>query len=345
MVRRMSDASKAARSVEGERRASRWRRLALWAIAIELAGFAVYIAALLVGETSRLTLIALYLPRQPLLAVALAGGVLSLLSRWRSSRGPVTGARVLAVLHLALALFVLVSLMGLSLGRPRESENRIRLASYNIYFGKLSRTALMDELAAMDVDILLLQATYDSLGDLKKRFPDRSTHRADDFVIVTRFPIKSVEVPPPLADGQLPKFVGYVLETPSGPLRIYNVHPFSPRHALFHGEETAQNIADREAQIEAAVWSARSDGPPFILAGDTNLPPWSAIGRRHLGDLDDAFAEVGFGLGYTFPAKRPWMRIDRAFADARVRFLDARVGPRGASDHRPLFVDFEILRQ
>lgn len=341
----MTDATVAKAPPAPDRRGSRWRRLALWAIVIELVGFAVYVGALLVGETSRLTMIALYLPRQPLLAVAIAGGLLSLFTQWRPSRGPITGARVLAGLHVVLALFVLFSLVGLSLGRPRESPNRIRLASYNIYFGKLSRSALMDELAAMDVDILLLQATYDSLGDLKKRFPDRSTHRADELVIVTRFPIKSVEVPPPLADGELPKFVGYVLDTPSGPLRIYNVHPFSPRHALFGKNVASDNIAHREAQIEAAVRSALRSGPPFVLAGDTNLPPWSAIGRRHLGGLDDAFAEVGFGLGYTFPAKRPWMRIDRAFSDERIRFLDARVGPRGASDHRPLFVDFEILRQ
>jgi len=33
-----------------------------------------------------------------------------------------------------------------------------------------------------------------------------------------------------------------------------------------------------------------------------------------------------------------------ALADDRIRFLDARVGERGASDHRPLFVDFEVVR-
>jgi endonuclease/exonuclease/phosphatase family metal-dependent hydrolase len=323
---------------------SRARRLARWAIAIELVGFVVYVGALLLGETSRLTMIALYLPRQPFLAVAIAGAALTPFARWRPGRNAKTGTRALVAVHALLVLFVLFPIMGLTLGHARESERRIRLASYNIYFGKLNRTALLDELAAMDVDILLLQATYDSLGDLKQRFPDRSTHRADDFVLVSRFKILSVEVPPPLADGELPKFVGYVLETPSGPLRVYNVHPFSPRHALFEDDETRTNIAHREAQIEAAVWSAKSDGPPFVLVGDTNLPPWSAIGRRHLGSLDDAFAEVGFGFGYTFPAKRPWMRIDRAFSDRRVRFLDAHVGPRGASDHRPLFVDFEILR-
>jgi endonuclease/exonuclease/phosphatase family metal-dependent hydrolase len=137
-------------------------------------------------------------------------------------------------------------------------------------------------------------------------------------------------------------FVEYVVDTPSGPLRLFNVHPFSPRHALFEDENTGANIDHREAQIETVVAAARRDGPPFVIAGDTNLPVLSSIARHNLGRFKDAFEETGFGFGYTFPSKRPWMRIDRAFADDRVRFVDTRVGSRGVSDHRPLFVDFEI---
>jgi endonuclease/exonuclease/phosphatase family metal-dependent hydrolase len=343
----MSDATRKKESAK-EHDDSPWRRrarrLALWIITIELIGFVVYIGALLLGESSRLTMIALYLPRQPFLVVAVLGAIVAPFTRWREGRSWLTGSRALAAVHVVLVFFVLFGVMGFCIGGSRESTNRIRLASYNIYFGKLNRPALLDELAAMDVDILVLQATYDSLGDLKQRFPDRATHRVDDFILVSRFAIKSVEEPAPLADGELPKFVCYVLETPAGPLRVYNVHPFSPRHALFDDDETKNNIAHREAQIEAAVWSARADGPPFVIVGDTNLPPWSAIARRHLGRFHEAFADVGFGFGYTFPAKRPWMRIDRAFAGDRVRFLDARVGARGASDHRPIFVDFELVK-
>jgi endonuclease/exonuclease/phosphatase family metal-dependent hydrolase len=36
------------------------------------------------------------------------------------------------------------------------------------------------------------------------------------------------------------------------------------------------------------------------------------------------------------------MRIDRVLGSDGVRFLAVRVGPRGASDHRPLFVDLEL---
>ena len=105
------------------------------------------------------------------------------------------------------------------------------------------------------------------------------------------------------------------------------------------------NRSQPERQIEAAVLAAKADGAPYVVVGDTNLPPWSSVGRRHFEGLTDAFDEVGFGFGYTFPAKKPWMRIDRALGSEGIRFLDVRVGPLGASDHRPLFVDFEIVRE
>jgi endonuclease/exonuclease/phosphatase (EEP) superfamily protein YafD len=330
----------AMKETSGEERpvAARWawaRRALFWAIVLELVCLVAFLAVLWVGERSRLSLLALYAPRQPLLVAAVLAAVVAPLTRRR--------VRLLVSLQGVACVVVLFPVMGLSLGGSRASEFPIRLASYNVFFGKLGRPALLEEIAAMPADIILLQATYSSMGErVKERFSDRSTHEYDDFVLITRYRILKVEEPPPLADGTLAKFVGYVLETDAGPLRVLNVHPFSPRHALFEDEQTNDNIRHREEQIAAVVAAARRDATPFVIAGDTNLPGLSGMGRRYLGDLHDAFDDVGFGFGYTFPAKRPWMRIDRALAGGRIRFVAARVGRLGASDHRPLFVDFDI---
>jgi vancomycin resistance protein VanJ len=322
-------------SVEESGWRRRGRRILYWAILVQLAGIVVFIAMLLYGERSRLSLIVLYLPRQPLLAGAVLGALVAPLTRRR--------ARLLFALSVVAALVVLFPVMGFEAGSSAKSEFPVRLATYNVYFGKLSRPALLDEIAAMPADIILLQATYDSMFDrVKERFPDRSTHHSDDFILITRYKIMSVEEPPPLADGSPAKFVGYVLQTDAGPLRVFNVHPFSPRHALFEDDQTSENIRHREKQIAAVVAAASRPGPPFVIAGDTNLPALSSMGRRYLGDLHDAFDDVGFGLGYSFPAKRPWMRIDRALAKDGIRFVDVRVGDLGASDHRPVFVDFDV---
>jgi vancomycin resistance protein VanJ len=312
-----------------------WRRVLFVALVVELVAIVLFLGVVLIGESSRPTLIALYLPRHPLFAAAVLGGALAPLTRRH--------VKPLVVAHVVMALVLLFPVMGFRVGRSREGRDPIRLASYNVYFGKLGRAELLDELAAMPVDILALQATNDSLGQrLRERFPDRHVHQEHELVLVSKFKIKKVAVPPPIAEEVLAMFVEYVLETPTGDLRLFNVHPASPRHALFGMQETAANIERREAQVRAVVEAALKDGPPFVLVGDTNLPVLSSVARKTVGRFRDAFDEVGFGFGYTFPSKRPWMRIDRAFADDGIRFLSCAVGPHGHSDHRPIFVSFEL---
>jgi endonuclease/exonuclease/phosphatase (EEP) superfamily protein YafD len=314
---------------------SGWRRLLFWALAVELAAVVVFIAVLLLGEQSRVTLILLYLPRAPLLVATVAGALLARLTLRR--------VRLLVAAHVILSLVVLFPVMGFTLATSRAAERPIHLVSYNVFFGKAGRPALIDELVAMPADILVIQAAFGSLGDkLRERLPDHTIKQDGELLLVSKFPVRSMDVPPPLPDGTRAMFVKFVIDTPGGALRIYDVHAFSPRHALFGDHEPGNDIAQREGQIGAAVDAARSDVPPFIVAGDTNLPALSAIARRHFVGLTDAFPDVGLGFGYTFPTKRPWMRIDRVLGSDGVRFDDVHVGPRGASDHRPLFVDLEI---
>jgi vancomycin resistance protein VanJ len=310
---------------------SRWRRLSFWLVAVEIVAVVVFLALLFVGEQSRLTLVSLYLPRQPLLVALLAGALLTPFTRRR--------VRLLLAAHAVLGLLVLFPVMGLTFSMNATAEKPIRVASYNVFFGKLGRPALIEEIAAMPADVIVLQAAFDSLGErLRERLPGRNIRQDGELVLLSTFPIRAVEVPPALADGTRSMFVKYVVETPAGALRVYNVHAFSPRHALFGDHESGDDIAHREGQIGATVAAARSDVPPFIIAGDTNLPALSGIARRHFAGLSDAFAEAGNGFGYTFPAKRPWMRIDRVLGSDGVRFVDVGVGARGTSDHRPLFV-------
>lgn len=314
----------------------RWRRLLFWAIVLQIAAVTTFLSFLLLGEHSRLSLICLYLPRHPLLLASVVGFALAPLTHRR--------VRALMMTESVLSLIVLFPVMGFHVGTGGSVERPVTVATYNVFFGKGGRPALLDEIAQMPADIILIQEAFASLGEkLRERLPAAKNVRQDgEFLILSRFTIRSVEVPGPLADGTPPMFVKYVIETPHGPLRVVNMHAFSPRHALFDNTETSTNIAQRDAQVAGAVMAARSDVPPFILAGDTNLPALSAIARRHFDGLTDAFAEVGLGFGYTFPAKRRWMRIDRVLGSRDIRFAAAHVGPRGTSDHLPFFVSLEM---
>jgi vancomycin resistance protein VanJ len=314
------------------------RKILYWVILLQLVAILGFIGVLVVGERSRWTLIALYLPRIPLIVSTVGCALLAPLTRRH--------VKVLVAVQILLSLVVLFPVMGFSVASShQEKGRRIRLVSYNVHYGHEGRPRLVDELAAMPVDLIVLQASFGSMAEkARERWPDRTVKQDGEWVLVSTFPVRSAEPGPKFSDDTDSMYVKYVIDTPAGSLRLYNVHPYSPRHALFSDENTGSNIDRREDQIEAAATAARNDVPPFILVGDTNLPPMSAIGRRHLGGLRDAFEEAGFGFGYTFTAKRPFMRIDRCFGGDGIRFLDVRVGPRGASDHRPLFVDFEIER-
>jgi endonuclease/exonuclease/phosphatase (EEP) superfamily protein YafD len=334
-------AARAAATV-GRRPEARWkqigRRLLFLAIALQLVGVAVFVIAIIIGEATYPTFLALYAPRQPLLVVSVAALLVTPLMRRR--------VKVLLPVQIVVCSVVLFPVMGFNVGAPPRANDVVRLATYNVYFGKLGRPKLLDELAAMDVDILLIQAAYDSMpAKLRERFPDRHIHSFEDFIIVTRLPLSAVATPKPLDDGTSSMFVKYVIDTPRGRIGLYNVHPFSPRYALTGDDPMDRNIEHREAQIAAVIRAAQADGPPFLIVGDTNLPGLSSIKRRWLVGLQDAFEEVGFGFGYTFPAKRPWMRIDRALGSDDIHFIDSRVGPQGNSDHLPLFVEFELVER
>jgi vancomycin resistance protein VanJ len=316
-------------------RRGRWRQLLFWLLVAQIAGVVLFVVTLLLGESARPTLLLLYAPRFPLLIAAAAGAALA----------PLTGraVRLVVAVEIVLCLVVLFPVMGLTVATSRHAELPIHLASYNVFFGKAGRPALVEEIAAMPADVIVIQAAYESLSKvLRERLPDRTIRQDQEFVLVSKFPLRSVEVPPDLPDGTPAMFVKYVIDTPGGALRVFNVHPYSARHALFGDLETGDNVAQRDGQVAAAVTAARDDVPPFVIAGDTNLPALSTIARRHLSGLNDAFTDVGLGFGYTFPTKRPWMRIDRVFGSDDVRFADFRVAPRGASDHRAIFVDLEL---
>jgi vancomycin resistance protein VanJ len=93
------------------------------------------------------------------------------------------------------------------------------------------------------------------------------------------------------------------------------------------------NAYRRTRQMQGLAAAARASSRPVIIAGDTNLPGPSRIFRENLNGFDDAFAAVGRGFGYTYPAKFPWLRIDRILTNGRLRVVDFRIGDTRASDH------------
>lgn len=146
-----------------------------------------------------------------------------------------------------------------------------------------------------------------------------------------------------------------VLETPSGPINIFNAHleAFDP--------DNRQAQAARYAEL-----LEESTGEPVIAGGDLNSIPADAAQRDGFADEpetsfegDSTYATIAsvpglsdvFAAGatdaknaYTFPAHAPTRRLDHLFASEAFEVVSARVVSEAhdASDHRPLLVELGV---
>jgi endonuclease/exonuclease/phosphatase (EEP) superfamily protein YafD len=321
----------------------------LGAVAYPVALIGLALAMRYVGEQSWVTTVLLYLPRR-YLALPLPLLVVMIL---------VVGPRWLFVTQLGAAALLLFPILGLRVsGAPEPTSGHVlRLLSYNGSFGHMGTDKICPEVEAAHPDVVLLQAYSPRLLEpLKSCVAGFTIQTHGQFLIATRFPIAETFVPPALEGGGSANFVRYTLESSLGPLDVYNAHPISPREGIDRfrkgiEENSAQAIDPgilsddrhrpvqentdlRHAQVKALAAAAQSSRHPVVIAGDTNLPGLSWFFATYLGHLQDGFAEVGRGFGYTFPAARPSMRIDRVLAGPEFRFTHFAVGERTQTSHR-----------
>lgn len=310
-----------------------------------------------IGEAHWATTVGLYLPAVAYLLPALPCAVLAL---WVGPRW-LWGAPILG------ALIALGPLMGFCWGGIRSAtagETQLRVLSYNVDSSRADKAAALEGILAADADIVLLQeADYgrdEWVELLRAHYP--VVEGSTQFVLASRHPVLETTEPPriPYGDGRRsPRFLRHVLETPLGVVVLYNVHPLSPRESLgavrgeglrrelasgrlFRGEKrevVEANTGLRVLQAEAIARGVQGETRPVIVAGDTNLPGPSPLFRRTLGSLQDGFAEVGWGFGYTFPTKFPFLRLDRILASDELRFVRVTVGCGRVSDHHCVIAD------
>ena len=100
--------------------------------------------------------------------------------------------------------------------------------------------------------------------------------------------------------------------------------------------------AARAAQVTELLRIANSTSPPLLIAGDFNNPPRGRLYQRMTDRFQDAFRAVGWGLGDTYPANLPVLRIDYVFAGEGIAVRRCTVPRVLASDHRPTIVEIGL---
>lgn len=83
---------------------------------------------------------------------------------------------------------------------------------------------------------------------------------------------------------------------------------------------------------------------PVILTGDFNDVPNSYTYFTVKKGLQDVFLKKGFGLGRTFSAISPTLRIDYMLCSKKIKALQFKKDKLRLSDHYPLLADFEVKK-
>jgi vancomycin resistance protein VanJ len=301
----------------------------------------------LIGERWWGTTVALYLPRW-LFGLPVAPLIIFII--WR-------GPRSLLWCQVA-AVALLLPLFGFHVTFPQAAVDgglRLRLVSCNIDAGAAGNDSILAMLRSVKADIIVLQAVHpEQYEALRAGLPGYNTQVVGQFWIASRFQVSQMYQPPKIQNRgfeRSPRFARFQLETPLGPVIIYDVHPISPRDGFedmrgqgLRARTTVEaNTQLRLAQVRAIAEDAQQAPYPVVIAGDTNLPELSWAFADLLGRYQEGFSEAGNGFGYTFPAPlHPWLRIDRILADARWRFLDFQVIRAPVSDHFAVFADLQL---
>ncbi len=132
------------------------------------------------------------------------------------------------------------------------------------------------------------------------------------------------------------------------PVAVYNLHLWPIGTTDPAGFRIA--LAAQHEQVEELMGMLESEtSPNVIVLGDFNTSPTNENYRTLTTVLDDAWSEVGWGTGFTFPAQGmlntrvpPFLRIDYLMTKGSIRPLSMEVLEKAGSDHLPIIGEFVI---
>lgn len=299
----------------------------------------VYVAAIVIWIALRLTVgedssvVRVLNALQPWIAIACLPGVIALAFRrhWWSA-----GAQALvAVLVFAPYFHFLVHFRA-----GDESSPAYTVMSYNTYARNTSPDAVAQVVRDVRPDIAFLQEVAEPdkvLRALEGLYSGADMHFSVDLhlglIVISRFPVTEL---PSLGHCQK-----VLLHVPGGDIRGWN----------FHAPKTVSGTKDQYRFVRSLAEDVNADDGRVLVVGDLNATDQNASYQYLNAELRNAFWEVGFGLGNTFPAAGrriaflpAMIRIDHIFYAGDMRAERAWVGSRsGGSDHYPVIARFSSI--
>jgi endonuclease/exonuclease/phosphatase (EEP) superfamily protein YafD len=312
-----------------------------------------------VGEGYWLTALLVYVPQAPfaiptaLLALAALGR-----GRWRALGLNLVAAVACAVLLLKVAVPVGRIAARSAAGGPtaRAASPTLRVLTFNIWHAGGGVSAVIGTIQRARPDVFCLQEAVQGNGNprdpvpaITRAFPRWHTARRGEYLVASRYPVRRMRVLPLGPTKKHRSMLEVVLDVRGRPVTVYNVHfktAVHPESILRHRGSLAHTMnrtaAVRRAQAEVVARRALANRGPTLVCGDFNSPPGSYTLRRLEPRFRDSFGRAGLGLGYTYPARRPLLRIDYVLASPEFAIRECQALPMGGSDHRAVVAELAL---
>lgn len=261
-----------------------------------------------------------------------------------------------------------------------DAEDSIRIVSYNVggfamaaEHSKIKdRTECADSVFAFlrrtDADIICLQEFHAgknvSVKDMLEEnmpgyeveyYTNIGNHGSSGNVILSRFPVMRKEKFDFEESSNLALYVD--IDTGDGVVRVYNSHfesysisvPRLVKGIADNDEELMQeaekkirtSITKRPQQVDTVLNDIRNSPVESIVTGDFNDTPMSYTYTRLKQGRKDSFIEAGRGLGGTYSALWPFIRIDYVLYPDRFRAVSHKIQRVCFSDHYPVITDLK----
>lgn len=278
-------------------------------------------------------------------------------------------ARLLIPLALCLPVMVFAFMDVHWHNWPTPLNPTFKVVTNNI--GQSHKTSYKAFADIQKADLIALQdANAAARGpEIARDHPDRFVAGKDQFILVSKFPIRAADalpMPDP-ADPRQRVAAWFEVDVNGKTIIVFVVHMPTPRDELnammspsaltaalgktsgHSGKIREQNANFFKTQQELArqmVQITRQAKVPFIVCGDFNVPTHGLIYRLYRENWIEAFNERGQGVGATFPgdAKLPaWLRLDNIYCSKTgLRPIHAEAEEERQSQHRCMAATFEF---
>lgn len=249
---------------------------------------------------------------------------------------------VVLVVQLVTVLAAWIPARLTALPPPSPNSPKLRLLTLNLSTKNPAEPVLFEALTDPTLDVLLLQEYSIALeqrfkaSNIFEHYPHvHVMARPDAFgsAIFSRHPLKDLRYLRVRASVTMEATV----KIGDQQVVLVNLHfptPFPEKERLLH-----QGTED--------LWSylALPPGRPLVIAGDWNATPYNRLLRGTSRYLRNAWDEIGWGPGHTFPTGRrnvPPVRIDHVCYSEGLRALEVRRRQFPGANHLGLEVLFSL---